>query len=275
MAASAVQGAGLRLLRTASVSNEYTASRSRCAHVPRLKRGGADVEKTFAFENFLPGQAQSHACRNPRRKMRLWSCKLFVHVSLVVLHGSCTWVCAASPPNNWLTASAAAHESYVYAPIPAATSYGHRAELWNPVGCTPCPASIWQQCLCETECAGDNLAPRFAGSTCPQLYLFPLIQTPLRFLQPSHICQCQLLSALLRSTSHSLPHNLPRCAGQMVQAGADEGGVCGRPAVREAGRPGHRCARQFITQEVKGVGCEWCFMCFGKGKREGPCQVPW
>lgn len=23
-------------------------------------------------------------------------------------------------------------EAYVYAPIPAATSYGHRAELWNP-----------------------------------------------------------------------------------------------------------------------------------------------
>lgn len=25
-----------------------------------------------------------------------------------------------------------AHEAYVYAPLPAATSYGHRAETWNP-----------------------------------------------------------------------------------------------------------------------------------------------
>jgi hypothetical protein len=31
-----------------------------------------------------------------------------------------------------LVTFACSKEAYVYAPLPPATSYGHRAELWNP-----------------------------------------------------------------------------------------------------------------------------------------------
>lgn len=33
---------------------------------------------------------------------------------------------------------------------------------------------------------------------------------------------------------------------------------------QDTGAPGNS------TKEVRGVGCEWCFMCLGKGEREGP-----
>jgi hypothetical protein len=69
-----------------------------------------------------------------------------------------------------LVTFACSKEAYVYAPLPPATSYGHRAELWNPdKWLKVIKSGVWQQisadvkvCPHATPCAYCTLASMLA-----------------------------------------------------------------------------------------------------------------